>query len=651
MVCHFFVPSFPFSLTILGGARFYERVEVKIIIDYLRVIKQPDSNDALARIINIPSRRIGDTTIKGLLEEADQSNSTLWSLILGAVQGRRSTKTTLSTQAEKGLREFVNIILTARKRIADPEYRYGTVKLIEFVLKETKYEAWLETHHDDVAKGRWANVEELIQQASDFQDMIETGYDDESLPQVEGIEQDSQSDPLSRFLVNVALAMDKSDEKGVPTAQVTISTIHAAKGLEWPIVFVPATYQGSIPHSRSEDTNEERRLLYVAMTRAKALLYMSYPLKNSQGEQATLSPFLSPPPLAPLLDEKGPSLNSSTIQSMAQILRRPVPSLESISKSSQLLVSNEDNLFSVRAEDEDIDGDSRRNSKGGQLSFTMGQRPAKRQRIELGCSTSNIEERSTIEWQGGYVTTMEGASKFTSATMTLKAEFGTARSHLRVLNEQSVNCAIEKEKPEVVPEVPKSKLATKHKSKFSEVQGTLHAFLGKPGPQAAQRPAPIAQDLENMDKIKSVSADFTRCINQPRRPTTSAHISIAPDLASHRLTTGQPATRPRQGIRIDEQKKNDYVFLSSSPPRAKAPTPEPEPEECLKPPPRGLTSNPSILPLIQPSTTVQVSSLHTTRMSMLQSTTMKRTLGVKRSMNGWGDRKGQAFIPPTIRRP
>ena len=114
---------------------------------------------------------------------------------------------------------------------------------------------------------------------------------DEDLPSIEGLEQRSiaaAEETLSKFLANVALATeiqreDESDESNnTPQYRVTISTIHAAKGLEWPVVFIPSAFEGSIPHSRAEDTNEERRLLYVAMTRAQALLYISCPMKNSQ---------------------------------------------------------------------------------------------------------------------------------------------------------------------------------------------------------------------------------------------------------------------------------------------------------------------------------------------------------------------------------
>ncbi|RAL63118.1 hypothetical protein DID88_004201 [Monilinia fructigena] len=272
----------------VGGHRFYDRVEIKTLLDYLRVINLPYNNDALVRIINTPSRRIGETTIKSLLEEAEQSKFTLWALILNSVQGRRTTKTKLTTSVEKSLSIFVDLILTGMKKVADPSNcENSIVKIMEFIIEKISYEKWLELHYGDAHKARWDNVKELITQASDFQGLISSGYEDEPLPQIDGLEQEDASDSLSRFLANVALASEVNKEEGQEssTPQLTISTIHAAKGLEWPIVFIPGAYQGSIPHSRAEDTDEERRLLYVAMTRAKALLYMKAEDDKSEGSK------------------------------------------------------------------------------------------------------------------------------------------------------------------------------------------------------------------------------------------------------------------------------------------------------------------------------------------------------------------------------
>jgi DNA helicase-2/ATP-dependent DNA helicase PcrA len=621
---------------------------VKTILDYLRTISQPDNNDALSRIINTPSRRIGDATIKGLLEEADILKITLWSLILGIVRGQKTTKVKLPKQTEQSLSTFVNIILTARKKCADSEQQSTIVQLIQFVIDKTNYENWLEEHHADANKGRWDNVQELITQASDFESLIATGYEDDSLPEIGGLEQDGDSDVLSKFLANVTLASEVKDRnEGVSTAQVTISTIHAAKGLEWPIVFIPGAYQGSIPHSRAEDSNEERRLLYVAMTRAKALLYMSFPIKNSQGENSTLSPFLEPPSLAPLLNERGPSLRSSTIQTIAQILRRPLPSAESISKSSCFLRSAEDDLFPINDNEEETREEFDWHSGAGKPTFTKGQRAPTRKRVELGRSTSLIEQGCKASLGSTYPTTMDRASSFKASSVAVNTTFVSAGSHLQALKEESVNCVVAiSEELNDKNEPPKAMRLSGKTTKDKDGQVTLFSFLGKADPQVHKRPAPRSEELEPRKIIKTSfqPLGMSRDINTPRQIThCDESTAIAPALANHRLVAMQNGSRPKQAVHSQEHRRNDYVFLSSSPPRQMAPVVDSE-EIPEKPP--GLTAKPALLPLIRPATT-----MHTTTVSITQNSLgSKRTLGVKRSMNGWSSGNGRAFRPPTMRR-
>lgn len=268
----------------VGGYRFFDRVEVKILLDYLRTICQPDNSDALARIINVPSRRIGESTIKALLEEAETKQLTLWKLIRGGVQGHLTLKTKLTQSTEKAIGSLINTILTMQKKLVDPDSCQSPKQLLDSVIKKLGFREHIEKSHPEDHETRWANVEELIAQAADT--VESDNLDEDFLPAVERMERQQRSpsmEALSRFLAHVALSTElKEDDEEEPRPKVTISTIHAAKGLEWPVVFIPAAYEGSIPHSRAEDTNEERRLLYVAMTRAKALLYISCPMKNSQ---------------------------------------------------------------------------------------------------------------------------------------------------------------------------------------------------------------------------------------------------------------------------------------------------------------------------------------------------------------------------------
>jgi DNA helicase-2/ATP-dependent DNA helicase PcrA len=628
----------------------------------LRVTNQPDNNDALARIINTPSRRIGEATIKDLLEEADEDKITLWSLILGNVQGKRTSRKKIKNNTLQALSSFASIILTARSKMTGPlEERLSTVGLIKYLLKKLDYEQWLLDHHGDVHKARWDNVQELITQATDFQDLVSFGYEDDTLPEIDGLEQQENDDQLSRFLANVALASEvkKEDEEGAATAQVTISTIHAAKGLEWPVVFIPAIYQGSIPHSRAEDSNEERRLLYVAMTRAKALLYMSYPTKSSQGESTILSPFLAPPSLAPLLDQRGPSLLSSTVQTISQILRRPLPTTASISISSSSLASVEDDLFPIEGEEDENEKESRWNSLSGNPTFSMGQQAPKRRRVELGRSTSNLEEGVEKNWKPQYATTMERASSFTSAALTSTMGFVSAGSHLQILKEQSVNFVGNlSQDTETSGDQAKRKLM-KQNMKRPDGQGTLMSFLGKPEaetePEAIKRSTTSTQGSEISKPRQNLPSNAFHMARKPPKHEVSTAINesigIEPSLANHRVCMGAP-TRPRQSHPIMEQEtRNDYIFLSSSPTRPKEPIPR---EDTILECAEALITKPRPLPLIRPATSLirPAVSMHETSISLLQkSTGLNRTLGVKRSMNGWSSRKRQGFVPPTMKRP
>ena len=276
----------------VGGKKFFERAEIKLLLDYLQVVSQTRNNDALSRIINVPSRHIGVTTVKGLLLEADAKQSSLWDLVQQTIKGHVKPISKVSKQAENAMGIFVNIITAARKNLvaAQPHFPEDVLQLI---IKRLNYRDYLEKTYEKDHESRWANVEELLAQASEYTLTLSTneridGAVDESLPQIEGLHQvkgNVGEEALSGFLANIALATelqrDDTDGEATPQSQVTISTIHAAKGLEWPVVFIPSAYEGSIPHSRAEDTDEERRLLYVAMTRAQVLLYISCPLRNS----------------------------------------------------------------------------------------------------------------------------------------------------------------------------------------------------------------------------------------------------------------------------------------------------------------------------------------------------------------------------------
>ncbi|RYN31299.1 ATP-dependent DNA helicase [Alternaria arborescens] len=415
----------------VAGTKFFDRAEIRIILDYLRVVSQPDHNDAVARVINTPSRKVGDVTVKALLEEAEVRKVTLWKLVLDIAQGRRKPESKVSAQAQKGIEQFVNVILTSREKLLPAKGEdCNLLGLISHILAKIQFQSYLKQTHKENWEDRWANVEELVNQATQMATAVANGEEisDDALPVVEGIEQrnDTGADILSKFLANVTLS-SAADQEGSELDQVTISTIHAAKGLEWPVVFMPAVYDGSIPHSRADDQDEERRLLYVGMTRAQGLLYLSCPVKQSGQEQTTLSRFISDRKIQKLFNDRGPDLafKRSTIPDLARILRRDCPSSEDIKGALGLLEHPEDDRYPATREE--IDGDDPTWGAYGSDKY----RSAK----PIGDGPNQSFKRRRLESSSSFSTdsvavTMNRASGFSIATTTMptvKAGFTSAR--------------------------------------------------------------------------------------------------------------------------------------------------------------------------------------------------------------------------------
>ena len=235
---------------VLGGLRFYERKEIKDVIAYLCLINNPSDNVRLMRIINEPKRKIGDTTVNAVYELANHYNESMFNVMLNA-----HLYNALSKSSAK-LKEFANLILALRD-IAQSE----TVDvLIDKVLDMTGYRAMLTALDEQEGKDRMENVNELISNAVEFINSRE----------------DSS---LSSFLEEVALVADIDNYD--PNAEaVVMMTVHSAKGLEFPVVFLPALEEGVFPSSQSlydeSELEEERRLAYVAVTRAKERLFMTH---------------------------------------------------------------------------------------------------------------------------------------------------------------------------------------------------------------------------------------------------------------------------------------------------------------------------------------------------------------------------------------
>ncbi|KAJ8122962.1 hypothetical protein O1611_g9707 [Lasiodiplodia mahajangana] len=408
----------------VGGFKFYERAEIKILLDYMRIIHQPDNNDALARIINIPKRGVGEVTIKALLDEAERSSMSLWQLLDKHCRGQRKAKTNIRQQIENALSGSLMKPLNKIRERLRADAGLGTplnlVEMVQKLIRDLKFEDYLEATYGDEYEPRWANVQEFVTLAEEF--MRQNLVDDEALPTIDGFAQASDDDLLARFLSNVSLASDKQtedkDQEGKPL--VTISTIHAAKGLEWPVVFIPAVYNGSIPHIRAEDQNEERRLLYVAMTRAKALLYLSCPQNTAHGtgKATELSSFIDLLPSSTFLP-KGPSFDRPVMSAVAKILGRELPLDSVIYKAIPSMTAPEDNLFP-------IDPNEPSNSRGAEEA-SHGAWPRKRQKLQHPVKSVQVAEESVEGWVAPYKTTMQKAGTF---TVPHAAGFTTAGAHM-----------------------------------------------------------------------------------------------------------------------------------------------------------------------------------------------------------------------------
>lgn len=235
---------------IVGGFKFYDRKEVKDIIAYLRVIQNPEEDLSLKRIINIPKRGIGNTTLDAISEYARTSGDSMFGALLEVdrIEG-------VSTKAKKGIKEFVKL-MSDLMGIAETE---SVSKLLKEVLNRTGYLQELEKDGDEDSQARAENIKELLSATLEF-------------------EAKNESATLPEFLEQMALMSDiDTVEDG--KAALIMMTLHSAKGLEYPFVFISGMEEGVFPSQRSyfeeKQMEEERRLMYVGITRAEERLYLT----------------------------------------------------------------------------------------------------------------------------------------------------------------------------------------------------------------------------------------------------------------------------------------------------------------------------------------------------------------------------------------
>jgi DNA helicase-2/ATP-dependent DNA helicase PcrA len=278
------------TYNIVGGFSFYGRAEIRDIVAYLKLALNPHDDVALMRIINTPARGIGKTTLDLVAGRQSDFGVSLWETLAIFVDQRL-----LSPRAEVAIRSFQDLmrgLSEAATLAVSGSGRYTMAELVKDVCEQTGYIRSLKQENSDEAESRLLNIEELVNAAA---------------------ESDRKRESLRDFIDHAALASDTDQYRG--DADVTLLTMHSAKGLEFPVVFIVGIEEGLLPHVRStdglEDIEEERRLCYVAITRAQRHLYLSRATRRrifGEENQATPSRFL---------DEIPPHLLEETFGSTA----------------------------------------------------------------------------------------------------------------------------------------------------------------------------------------------------------------------------------------------------------------------------------------------------------------------------------------------
>ncbi|HIP97215.1 MAG TPA: hypothetical protein EYH32_08395, partial [Anaerolineae bacterium] len=252
----------PYKL--VGATRFYARAEIKDVLAYLRVIHNPADNVSLARILNVPRRGIGARTRAALEGLAAQMGTSLYGALqvlkgeTGEAGGRSGV--VFAARMRKPLLRFAELLdglIAIRGKVSVPE-------LLDHLLETTGYESYLRDGSDE-GEDRWSNVMELFTVAREYAALL-------------------PDEALTTFLEEVSLVSDV-DNLDENTDAPTLLTLHAAKGLEFPVVFIVGLEEGLLPHSRSfddaEQMEEERRLCYVGITRAKERVYLVHAFRRT----------------------------------------------------------------------------------------------------------------------------------------------------------------------------------------------------------------------------------------------------------------------------------------------------------------------------------------------------------------------------------
>ena len=234
---------------IYGGLKFYDRREIKDIIAYLKLIYNTDDSQSLRRIINVPKRGLGDTTIKNLQKFADSRDMSLFQAIIELDESSE-----ISAKVQSKLKDFAAMIVKFKNAVD----KYNLREFVTLVIEKTGYLADLQLQNTPEADADIENLQELVNVAEEF-------------------EPEDINNAFGEFLTQIALVSDIDGMDNISN-NVTLMTLHAAKGLEFPVVFLAGLDEGVFPHQRTfnnpSELEEERRLMYVGVTRAEEKLYL-----------------------------------------------------------------------------------------------------------------------------------------------------------------------------------------------------------------------------------------------------------------------------------------------------------------------------------------------------------------------------------------
>ena len=279
---------------IYGGLKFYDRKEVKDIIAYLKLIYNTDDSQSFRRIVNVPKRAIGDTTVKNLSDFADKEDISLF-----AACQRIEDAVEIPPRTRSKLKDFSELIL----KFVNAKDSYSLQDFVTLVIEKTGYLSELQSQNTPESEADIENLQELVNVAGEF------------VPE-------EADNALGEFLQQVALVSDLDGMEDISN-NVTLMTLHSAKGLEFPIVFLAGCDEGVFPHQRTfnipSEMEEERRLMYVGVTRAEEKLYLTSAKRRQMwGEYKYYNPsrFIDeiPPQLLNKIGFEGSTSGTSTFQ-------------------------------------------------------------------------------------------------------------------------------------------------------------------------------------------------------------------------------------------------------------------------------------------------------------------------------------------------